>query len=222
MAAPSGTPTSLGIRTFADGDSPDLGPNGLGLILGDVNTAIGAGGFAKIAEGVVGSAALPSPAASIDFQNVPQTFRHLLIVAGNLRTNTAAGQTALSVRFNNDATNSYGTTIVTNAGGAGVNGNAFAAQTQLLDAMLMNGTTAPAADGGGTGLLLVGDYRSTTNHKTGVSLSVGGYTGTTTPAYLSMVAFHWRPAAAAAITRVTCFPDTGSFILGTISLYGLA
>jgi hypothetical protein len=224
---PTGTPTSLGILKFADGDSPDLGAGGLGAILDSINAAIAAGGFAKIAAAVVGSAALPAPAASLDFQNIPQTYSHLLATWGELRSNGASGSAGanalgLEARCNNDSGTVYNSVIASIAGSAAVNPNAFSGGTYFTDLGLMLGSGAAATESGGGGFALFPSYRSTTQHKGLIAFGVNGWTGNANGVYFTWIAGVWRPAAVAAINRLTFFPEAGSFTAGRLDLYGLA
>lgn len=209
MAAPSGPPTSLGIRTFADSDSPDLGPNGLGLILGDVNAAIVAGGIVqRIAEGLVGSGGLAAPAASIDFSGIPATYRHLLAIWA-ARSDGAAS--VLRCHMAGDAGGNYDDAFgyVSTAGAfSGVGGVALSS--------IRVGWCSGTSDAAGmyaSGVVLVADYTATRAYKATVSLSMNP------PA--SFAGGRWN-GAAAALARLTFYPDVGSFVAGSrVTLYGI-
>src|SRR5262245_52083009 len=81
-----------------------LAAGSAGRILGMDQTpnAIWVPGLQQIQEIV-----LSTPTASFDFQNIPQTFHHL-VVLGFWRATGAATNMSVGARYNNDSTNTYG------------------------------------------------------------------------------------------------------------------
>ena len=154
-------------------------------------------------------------AATVDFTNIPQSFRHLELVC-QMRGDTAATNVAVGLRFNNDSGANYDYIIMAaNATAAGV-GEGLA-QTQM-QAFQMSGATAPANSADGFNVL-IHNYASTIHRKAITSLNSEKLAETTTNIYLRATAGWWRSTAA--IDRVTILPASGNFVVGCVfSLYG--
>lgn len=145
-----------------------------------------------------------------DFQNIPQTYRHLLIVykAGG------SGNGQLGITFNNDATLSYDDQVLQGAGAAA------AAFETLGSGGGSAGELSGAASEGAGGFVLIPFYADATLRKQSLShvgYSQGNLTGQTQARHDTT---HWRNTAA--INRVTLQPPGGAWRAGSIiSIYGL-
>lgn len=148
-------------------------------------------------------------AANADFQNIPQTFRHLLIV---FKIGTSANG-ASSIILNNDNGANYDRQLLQGAAAA-------AAAAETLGAAGGNFPTPGAATEGATGKILIAFYADATLRKQISSLTGYSQGNTTGLTQARADTTHWRNTAA--INRVTIVPAGGTFRAGSIvSLYGL-
>jgi hypothetical protein len=145
---------------------------------------------------------LGANAASVTFSSINQTYRDLIIVA-DAKT-VATGGRNFFVRFNNDTGSNY----------SNVN-------------MFGNGSTASSSASTGTGaglsiidanngnnIIQIFDYSATDKHKT--VLSRGNVAAIAVDARAS------RWANTAAITTITCLPDSNNWVSGSsFALYGI-
>lgn len=148
---------------------------------------------------------LTSTDSSIDFQNIPGTYRDLVLVVDQ-KINT--GET--DVRFNTDDGNNYSTVTMRGGADSGTYSTTFTA----------NGIK-PQNSAGGTFsffTLQIMDYSATDKHKTTLLRSGAGTSSAT-----SVQAHAVRWANTAAINRVRCLSvDGGTYQIGaTFSLYGI-
>ena len=191
------------------------------LRLGDLDEALaqvvppeetGGAGMELISESV-----LSSSAANFDLVDIPDTFRHLRLVA-QLRCDKAAANAEVRVRFNGDTAavydweHNFGAGVVEDSSGAAA-----------VAFILAGYTTAASAAAGQAGLLDVAipNYRGTTFEKR--LLGNNAYFAGTTAADHTVQTVTGRRRTVDAVERITVFPDTGNWIAGSVlSLYGLA
>ena len=159
---------------------------------------------------------LSATAASIDIQNIPQTYAHLRLVVHG-RGDTASTETGTTIRFNNDSSSNYdwqrgnwqsttGTGTETKATTSGNIGRIAAANST-------------AAYSGGA-VCDIPSYTGTTFNKTYTSLSSSWQSSSTASQQQDSLAGQWRSTAA--INRITVLPAAGNFITGTrVTLYGM-
>jgi Carbohydrate-binding module family 5/12 len=163
---------------------------------------------------------LAAPAASIDFQNIPQYFSQLMLVI-QLRGTDSPGQISNWMRFNNDAVaGNYGTeTLTVYASTASANeGLPSAGYTQ---AFIGNAPSAAAPAGlAGVFEIIIPNYTGTVFQKAYIS-KAGNRNGTvTTTLRMDDVVGHWLSTAA--INRITILPNAGSYVAGSVAtLYGI-
>lgn len=150
---------------------------------------------------------LTSTDTAIDFQNIPGTYRDLVLVVRQI-VNT--GET--DVRFNTDDGNNY--TTVTMRGGA---------DSGYYSATFTANGIKPQNSAGGTDsffTLQIMDYSATDKHKTTLMRSGAG----SSSSFTSTQAHAVRWANTAAINRVRVLSvDGGTYQIGsTFSLFGIA
>lgn len=165
----------------------------------------------KIAETV-----LTSAAASIDFQNIPGTFRHLLLVVYG-RGDQAGAFVDLRLRFNGDSATNYdherveitGTTVVGFETFGGTSGRLGNVPANTAGANLFGPVTVD-----------IPHYANASNNKAAIAHS-GYKTGTSTGNMgIEFSTNFWRSNSA--ITQVTIFGSAGNLVAGTVAtLYGL-
>jgi hypothetical protein len=155
--------------------------------------------------------------ASWDVSSISQAYKHLEIVVSG-RTDRAATNQQVGIRFNNDTGANYDWQNV-RAAAAGTAATESIADTSIVITN-MTGTTATASFVGSS-LVEIPDYTSSAFYKTVNALSifqVGTSTGNITELVYGGT---WRNTAA--VTRVTVFPYTsGNFIAGSrLTIYGM-
>lgn len=165
----------------------------------------------------LGDALLAAPAAQFDFTAIPQTYAHLLL-AGYLRSTTAAFQEDLLLRYNGNTQPVYHTQIV-NANAATVGAAESLSQTA------QSAGTIPAASATAglfsSALILIANYTAPTTHKS--MMTVGGSaTALATGGVRALLrAGVWGIGAPAPIDRVTLSCGLQFAAGSRISLYGL-
>lgn len=162
---------------------------------------------------------LVSPSSSIDFQSIPGTFAHLMLLAF-LRTNTAGGGAEeVGVRFNNDSGSNYDRQAVYGVAAAGSADEDFGVTSP---GMFSCPDSTAAATLFGAARIVIPHYANSANHK--AMLCRGGRKAGTTSSQMQTTAAagFWRSTAA--ITRVTLIGRSGgSFVGGSrVTLYGFA
>lgn len=167
-----------------------------------------AGGLTRLAPTVTLSAA----AASFDFQNIPQTFSQLALF-GKLRGDTAAVQTSVGIRFNNDSAANYSwgelRGITTTASMA----NATGTTTGLVSAAGV--AAASAAAGAFSPVVMFLPSYSVAQWQELLALS--SYVGSP-GVHLTMS--HWGTTAA--VTRITVAPGAGNWVAGSsLTIFGM-
>lgn len=155
-------------------------------------------------------------AANIDWQSIPATFAHLAFELYD-RGDAASANQALFLRFNNDSGANYDYEVQTTAATT-VTGSEGLAQTS---ARIGQGpaNTAPANVFSGL-TAWIEHYSGSTNQKCGHAHGSDKSGTGTGNIIIEMDAFFWRSAAA--INRITIFPQSGNFVAGTrATLYGI-
>jgi len=177
------------------------------------NIAAGASSyFVKIAETV-----LAAPAANFDFTSIPGTYRHLKIIV-QARSSTAAFFQDIHMHFNNDTSANYDVQINTSVNTT-PGANAVVASANNYIGEITAASTA--ANFAGSLEITVPNYAGTTFYKNYICLN-GHARGVAAADQNSWYTTgQWRNTAA--ITRVTIFPTSGNFIIGSVAtLYGMA
>jgi len=170
----------------------------------------GVGSMARLADVL-----LAADAANIDFQNIPQTYAHLLL-AGAVRTTAAVLLDSLFMRINGDAGASYHTHGVL---GSNNTVSAFSLVAgQSLSIAGMPGASAPAGIQGKFMLWMPGYTRA--NGAGWVSVA-WALTGGTAAGFNNMLrGGHW--AGSTAVNRLTVLSTAGQLASGSrVTLYGL-
>lgn len=173
--------------------------------------AIITGGRALIQRQVLGGAA-----ATIDFQNIPQTFENLVLeVMG--RGDNASGFIRAKLTINNDTGNNYDSQDV--FGNVTTAGAAQGVAGAYVDYLLLAAASA-TANASGSFIVRIPSYARTTFRKMvhGKTVSPIVADGSGVVDVLEVGA-QWRSTAA--INRLTLTASAGNFIAGTVaSLYG--
>lgn len=170
------------------------------------------GGYDKISENVLGSAA-----ASVTFSSIPSTYRnlHLAIIC---RGDTAATFATMNLRFNSDTGANYATEAIFGQASA-----AGATESLAQTSMPMPDFAAASAPANHPGIynITIPWYTSTAFIKlvhTQSTISFGTATNQFTTRSMS-----GRWASTSAITSITLTPSAGNFITGSsFVLYGIA
>ncbi len=201
----------------AAGNVVALGPPTTGQVLGESG-----GDLAWIAPGGAGNYTLiedkhlAAPAATIDFQNIPQTYKHLELITF-LSVSGAVAGTNVPTTFNNDTGNNYDWFREAFRVGADV-------KTETIGGAYMGSipTTGSAAVAGSIAgcKAFIPDYTDTSNHKSFTSIGHVKQVNSSGNVFLWNGAGWWRSASA--INRITLTSPSGNFIAGCrASLYGL-
>jgi len=165
----------------------------------------GGGGVTLISEVLLGS-----DQATITFSSIPNTYRHLKLIAMG-RLTEATSDDYVYIQFNSDTGSNYDEARGVN----GSYGSAFAQTKARLNEW--PGTTGPS-DCAGEFELLIPYYANTTFQKT-ARLIGGAKTGGST-LLIRDHTIHWRSTSA--ISSITLLLASDNFLTGSIfSLYGL-
>lgn len=122
------------------------------FLRGDRTWASPASGALTLIQSIV----LGAQTATLDFQNIPQTYKHLQLIA-RWRCTRAQATESVDMTFNNSAVGAYGShfmNVVNVTAGAGSNSNGT---DTAMDIGLTVGTTADAG-AAGTSIIWVYDY----------------------------------------------------------------
>jgi len=179
-----------------------------------VFSGLGAGDLTRIADVV-----LAADAASIDFQNIPQTFAHLMLVI-HARTTTAGASDGVTGRFNADASGSYFSTAVRSAGTTPSVVTALSA-TGLILALVPAAAAAAGADVFGGAVVMIPNYANATLDKNVFCYGGAVTFGTAADMFTEVNTGMWyKPAA---ITRLTLTSTNGGQLRARShgTLYGL-
>ena len=196
LGVPAGTATHMIVNDPAE-------PTGLKWVLRPT------GGIARIAEMV-----LSSPAAQVDFTNIPGTYRHLQVQI-KARQTSASLVIAMGIRFNGDASGNYGSQMIVAGNNTLTVDNARNNQT-LIEIGSAGPTNLPAFSGM---TVDIDDYAGTVGYKPVRSF----FSDLEDPAQSSwnkigMYGGHWKSTVPITSISVFCVGtnlDTGT----TISLY---
>jgi hypothetical protein len=161
---------------------------------------------------LISSTILGTATANIEFDNIPQTYKHLQVrLVG--RSSFAANFDNLAFYLNNNTASNYATHALF-GNGSSVTSNAFTSEARLFFPTLFTAAsnTANAFQGGVIDIL---DYSSTTKNTTTRALTGVAASG---PA-ICLISGLWNNTAA--VTRIN-FENSGNFVTGTrFSLYGI-
>jgi hypothetical protein len=158
---------------------------------------------------------LSGTAASITFNNIPQSFTDLQIV---LSTRIDAGSGNYGVRFNADATNSYSWTYLTGNGASASSGRLGSASLNELVVGQINGTDTTASTFSST-LVYIPNFTNS-NFKQVIADGVRENNGTTGVQIFD--ASLWLKTAAISAITIRPYGGNGNFIANsTFTLYGI-
>lgn len=165
----------------------------------------------------VADTTLSAAAATIDFSSIPSHYAHLMFIA-YLRGDTAATQINVDLRFNNDSSALYDSSVFTVRDPSTVGTLAAVGATALTCAH------APAASAPANAFtpvqILIPHYTNAANHKTVDSRFGMRLSTLVTGQYAGAGQGTWT--AVAAVNRVTLLPSAGNFAIGSrVTLYGL-
>jgi len=162
---------------------------------------------------------LGAPAATIDFQNIPDTYKHL-VIEYSLRTDRAAEENdAILLRFNNSA---VGYDYLRSA----IYHNAQLASAEGLNASAIEVDYAPAATGQAnsfsSGSVRIHDYTDGSRLPTALTQNAYLRTRTSGKLYVGQSFGQWRTQAV--VSRITLLPEFGTnFVAGSrATLYGIS
>ena len=171
-------------------------------------TVTGGGGGGSLT--LIAEQLLLSNAATVTFSSIPNTYRHLRLVAVG-RMTTATTEDYVYIRFNGDTGSNYDE-IRSNNGGFGQ--SSAQTKSRIGD---FPGSTAPSGSAGQFELLIPA-YALTTFHKTVRSNS--GVWDQSSSGVMNEFFARWRDTSA--INALELSLGSGSFITGSIfSLYGM-
>jgi len=158
---------------------------------------------------------LAAARASIDIQNIPQTYAHLRLVM-RLRTNHTAAYDWFFIRFNNDTGANYGRHYISSQGAVAPTSNQSAGETALIG---LDGSAGGASAGlFSSGEIQIPDYASTSKNKQMPWTNVF-HDGTN---YVSRFGqCHWNQLQG--VNRITLTPANGTLIVAgsRVTLYAL-
>jgi hypothetical protein len=161
---------------------------------------------------LIESVILGTATANIEFDNIPQTYKHLQVRL-MARSSFALNYDNLAFYLNNNTTSTYATHALFGIGSS-VTSNNFTSQARLFFPTLLisNSNTANSFQGGVIDIL---DYSSTTKNTTTRSLT--GSTGS--ESRIALISGLWNNTAA--VTRLN-FETSGNLMAGSrFSLYGI-
>lgn len=153
----------------------------------------------------------------IDFQSIPDTYKHLKIIA-SLRSDRAAVSDAVYIRFNNDSGNNYDFTRQLSRAAGPLTAEGIGVSYMYNGCVAATGP-ANVFDGSE---ILIPDYTDTGNQKTCTVQGTLKQANTPGNVFILTSAGWWRNTAA--ISRITLSPELGTnFKAGSrASLYGIS
>ena len=159
---------------------------------------------------------LASAAASVDLTSIPAHWTNLMLVVYGRGDFGAVGVTGC-LRFNNDSAGNYDQEILRG-------NNATASALNALASTSISIGSFPGASGTanyfGMCAVLIPNYANAVGQKASIAWGAARFTSAATDMYNDIVGGFWRSTAA--INRVTVFPNSGNFEVGTrVSLYGM-
>lgn len=158
------------------------------------------------AQVLIGKVVIDTATAQISFNNIPQTYRDLIIVfSGSL----SAGTNYVGYRFNNDSSSAYRTIEAHGYGSSNLTGS-----SQYLDTWMYMNANNISANQNLSGTIEALDYSSTNKYKLSLvrsgSIDYGNW----------IESFVWNSTTA--VTSVQIYAYTGNLNAGTtISIYGV-
>lgn len=158
----------------------------------------------------IATTTINSSTATITFNNIPQTYTDLVLIAGGILQ--VSGGNGLRMRFNNDSTAVYSDTEMKG------NGSTTSVTRETGNTSAYAGGSAYSDTNPGTAICHIMNYSNTTTYKT--ALARASQAGQDVLATVNL----WRSTAA--ITRIDLamggtFPSN-NFTAGTYTLYGIA
>ena len=148
--------------------------------------------------------------------NLPSTYQHAQIWV-SARSDTAAINSPLRIRFNGDSATNYDNQAMY------AQGATITAAESLATASPEIGFLAAASDAAGKwgqSFIDIADYTSTTQEKMATAKGSWVEANATSQVRQGLWTTHWRSTAA--ITSVTLFPGSGNFIAGSrVTVYGM-
>ena len=159
---------------------------------------------------------LVAAAASFDFTNIPQTYKHLMLM-GNLRGNTAATSVDNYLRINNVSSANYYDERV-----GAIAASPSAAENIGATVAFAGRSAAATATANLTGkvFILIPDYQETVRMPGGIYLNF--YQIALTSGNVVIIAGGFTLNVAGAINRITLTPSAGNWDIGSrLTLYGL-
>ena len=164
-----------------------------------------ASGFTKVGEVI-----LAATAASIDIQNIPQSFRnlHVTYVLRGDATNTQAPGV---MRLNNDGAANYDYQRFENSSGSSLITSEALASTGMLLGYAVD--ASGAANKAMYGSAFIPFYSGTTFEKDVLVHAYGRFATASGNATMDITGNTWRSAAA--INRITILPASGNFVAGS-------
>lgn len=165
---------------------------------------------------LVAETTLATAAATIDLQNIPQTYRHLELVITSKAV--SGGQTGCFGRFNNDSDNTYDRLY----DGGMDNGTDVGAGGTALSSAEFGAVAGSSGGGWGLAKVLIGEYATTSRHKMYTGHSVTYY-GTDAAGNFETHTDGGRWRSTAAVNRITVFTASGVNLAAgsSLSLYGV-
>lgn len=157
-----------------------------------------------------------------DFSNIPQTYKHLLVL-WKAQGAAAAATEYFGIRFNGDSSAHYLTQELSSAGAAvsSVEYLTAGGDTMGYVGIAAAGSAASANDYG-VGWVVIPDYTEATSLYARWNAGSGMWSGTTTGTGRStLIQGQYLPASIGAITRITILPKVTHFNGGLVNLYGL-
>lgn len=166
--------------------------------------------------GAIFDTTLGAGAAFVDITSIVATYAHLLLVV-YARGDTAAANTVLNTRFNNDVAANYDSQSLTGQAASTIAGELFGSTAMFNGSMPANtaGANLFCAH-----LIFIPNYANTANNKICFALNtLKTGTASTNMNAILQVGF-WRSNAA--INRITLLPGGGNIVTGSrVTLYGM-
>lgn len=163
---------------------------------------------------VIARTVLGADAASVDFSNIPATYESLAI-SYVVRATSSSTWVRLLMRFNNDSTAAYESSIYYQTTSA----ETLTAQTAIRAAIIPDASAT--AGFAGTGQIDIAGYARTVFNKSAMTVGGAQYAVGTGAQLASYGQGLW--VSTAAINQVTLLSSSGSFKTGSVfTLYGIA
>lgn len=162
----------------------------------------------------IASASGSGSSGSITFNSIPSTYKHLQVRAIG-RSDYAADNVQIAMRFNGDTTALYSTHILSGIGSnpATASGTANTTYVEAGQAVAANGTASAM----GVTIIDILDYADTNKYKTSRTLSGFDLNGS---GQVLLESGSWRNTAA--ITSITLIAGAGNWTTATrFALYGI-